>query len=125
MRLITLNIWGGHVHGPLLQFIKNHQLVDVFCFQEVYRNAEEMITIEDRKVSLNIFNELQLALPNHTGYFRPAVDGVFGMSIFINKQIEVLGEGDYPIYQNRDYSGRGPEHSRILQWIKCRAGNQE
>lgn len=124
MRLITLNIWGGHVREPLHQFIASQQNVDIFCFQEVYHNAKEKISTEDRIVSLNIFSELQALLPNHTGYFRPIVDDIYGMSIFINNRIEVLGEGDYLIHHNPNYSGRGPTHSRILQWIKCRIGEE-
>lgn len=119
MKLITLNIWGGHVRDPLHQFISNHQKIDIFCFQEVYHNAKEMITIEDRKVSLNIFSELQTLLPNHIGYFKPVVDGIYGISMFINKQINVLAEGLSIIHDNPTYSGRGPSHSRILQWAKC------
>ena len=119
MKLITLNIWGGHVRDPLHQFILNHHNVDIFCFQEVYHDAKEMITIEDRKVSLNIFSELQELLPNHTGYFKPVVDGIYGISMFIKKQINVLAEGDCIIHDNPTYTGRGPSHSRILQWAKC------
>jgi len=119
MRLITLNIWGGYIRDPLHQFIASHQSIDIFCFQEVYHNANEMITIEDRKVSLNIFAELQALLPNHMGYFRPVVDNVYGISMFINKKINVSEEGDYLIHNNPNYPGRGPTHSRILQWIKC------
>lgn len=119
MKLITLNIWGGHVREPLHQFISNHQHIDIFCFQEVYHNAKEMISIENRKVSLNIFSELQTLLSNHTGYFKPVVDGIYGISMFIKNQIAVLDEGDYVIHDNPTYSGRGPTHSRILQWAKC------
>src|SRR5690606_28305020 len=120
MRLITLNIWGGHVREPLHQFISSHQDIDIFCFQEVYHNAKEKISTEDRMVSLNIFSELQHLLPQHTGYFRPIVDNIYGMSIFIKNKIEVLEEGDHLIHPNPTYPGRGPTHSRILQWVKCR-----
>ena len=112
------------MRDPLHQFISSHQNVDIFCFQEVYHNAKEMITREDRKVSLNIFAELQALLPNHTGYFRPVVDDIYGISIFIKNNIEVLGEGDFLIHHNPDYPGYGPTHSRILQWIKCRVDDQ-
>lgn len=124
MKLITLNIWGGHVRDPLHQFIVSHQSVDIFCFQEVYHNANEMITIEDRKVSLNIFAELQELLPNHMGYFRPVVDNIYGISMFINKKINVSEEGASLIHNNPNYPGRGPTHSRILQWIKCDIDDQ-
>lgn len=39
MKLMTLNIWSGHVHAPLLAVMQKHQEVDIFCLQEVYHNA--------------------------------------------------------------------------------------
>jgi hypothetical protein len=83
-----------------------------------------MITIEDRKVSLNIFSELQALLPDHRGYFRPVVDNIYGISMFINKKIDVSEEGDYLIHDNPNYPGRGPTHSRILQWVNCEIEDQ-
>lgn len=125
MKLITLNIWGGHVREPLHRFIASHQDVDIFCFQEVYHNAKEMISIEDRKVSLNIFSELQALLPSHNSYFRPVVDNIYGISIFIKKDLLVIDEGYYVIHHNPDYPGKGPAHSRILQWLRFRADKDE
>ena len=82
-----------------------------------------MISLETRKVTLNIFSELQDLLPNHAGYFRPVVDDIYGIGMFINKRIQVVDEGNYPIYHNAAYPGRGPAHSRILQWAKCGVDN--
>jgi endonuclease/exonuclease/phosphatase family metal-dependent hydrolase len=119
MKLITLNIWGGHVRSPLLEFIKSHQDIDIFCFQEMYRNAPKKISDEDRKLSLNIFTEFQDLLPAHSGYFRPVIDEVYGIGMFIRKGIKILGEGEIKIHLNPDYPGYGPTHPRNLQWAKC------
>ena len=119
MKLITLNIWGGHVRDPLLNFIKAYQDIDIFCFQEVYHNAQSKISTEDRPVSLNIFSELQRLLPEHQGFFRPVVNDIFGIGLFIKKTIDVLQEGEITIYDNPSYPGRGPTHSRNLQWLEC------
>jgi endonuclease/exonuclease/phosphatase family metal-dependent hydrolase len=119
MKLITLNIWGGHVRNPLLNFIKSQSDIDIFCFQEVYHNAHEKISSEDRKVSLNIFSELRDLLPEHNAFFRPVVENVFGIGTFVKKDLDVLGEGDISIHVNHQYSGRGPTHSRNLQWLEC------
>lgn len=124
MKLITLNIWGGHVYDPLIQFIKKHSEIDIFCFQEVYHNAPYKISTEDRKVSLNVFSELQQLLPHHAGYFRPVVDNIYGISIFVKNTIEVLKEGEITIHTNPAYQGRGPAHSRNLQWLECRINDQ-
>lgn len=124
MKLITLNIWGGHVNDPLLKFIESHRSVDIFCFQEVYHNAKYKISSEDRQVNLNIFSEIQSLLPEHVGYFRPVVDNIYGIGTFVKKGIDVLEEGEISIHDNPNYSGRGPTHSRNLQWLTCRVSEQ-
>jgi endonuclease/exonuclease/phosphatase family metal-dependent hydrolase len=125
MKLITLNIWGGHVRQPLLEFIKANDQIDIFCFQEVYHQAQTKVSTEDREVSLNIFSELQSLLPAHKGYFRPAVNDIYGISIFVKNNISVLDEGEISIYHNPNYSGLGPTHSRNLQWVDCVIDDQK
>lgn len=119
MKLISLNIWGGHLSKPLLQFIKDHKDVDIFCFQEVYHNAPEKVSTEDRENHLSIFSEIQKILDQHMGFFKPAVKGVYGLAAFVKKDIMVSREGDTTIHHNPDYPGLGPTHSRILQWLEC------
>ncbi len=123
MKLITLNIWGGHVRLPLLDFIAANRDIDIFCFQEVYHQAPRKISDDDREVSLNIFSELQSLLPEHQAFFSPVVEGIYGIGMFIKKGIEVLEEKAVQIHDNPNYSGLGPTHSRILQWVKCRINN--
>lgn len=124
MKLITLNIWGGHINQPLLAFIKACQDIDIFCFQEVYHKAEKKISSEDRPVNLNVFAELQQLLPQHIGYFRPVVNNIYGIGMFVKNNITVLGEGDITIHENPNYPGLGPTHSRNLQWLKCSIGDE-
>lgn len=123
LKLITLNIWGGHIEQPLLQFFHDSQAVDVFCLQEVYHQAPMMITNEDRFVSLDIFSKIQEAIPQHQGYFRPVIRGIYGIAMFIKKDWHVLDEGEMTIYQNDHYPGIGPTHSRILQHAKIQRYN--
>lgn len=124
MKLITLNIWGGHVRGPLLEFISSHQEIDIFCLQEVYNNAQNQMSDDARQVCLNIFSEMQARLPDHKPFFRPVTEDAYGIGMFVKKNIDVLEEGDINIYENPHYSGQGPTHSRKLQWMKCRHNNQ-
>lgn len=124
MKLISLNIWGGHIHQPLLEFVTARQDVDIFCLQEVYHNAPKMITNEDRTVQLNILAELHACLPNHEVYFRPVVNNIYGIAALVSKDFQVLDEGEVSIYTNPDYTGVGPKHSRNMQWINFQAGEQ-
>jgi endonuclease/exonuclease/phosphatase family metal-dependent hydrolase len=121
MKLISLNIWGGHVRQPLFDFIKAHPEIDIFCLQEVYHNAPAKISRDDREVYLNIFSEIQALLPEHRGFFRPVVNNIYGIASFVRNSIEVITEDEIQIYKNPEYSGLGPAHSRNLQWLECRA----
>jgi endonuclease/exonuclease/phosphatase family metal-dependent hydrolase len=121
MKLITLNIWGGQLREPLLDFLHRHRDVDIFCLQEVYYNAKKMITEEDRSVSLNIFSQIMQTLPEHQGYFCPAVNGIYGIAKLVHHSVPTHASGELPIYINAEYTGIGPSHNRLLQWIDCGA----
>ncbi len=123
MKLISLNIWGGHVKQALLQFIASYRDVDIFCFQEVYHQAPYKISTDDRAVHLDIFTELRTLLPEFYALFKPVVHNFYGIGVFVKKTVEILEEGDISIYENSNYSGIGPTHSRNLQWIKCRSNH--
>jgi endonuclease/exonuclease/phosphatase family metal-dependent hydrolase len=124
MKLITLNIWGGHVKEPLLEFVAAHQTCDIFCLQEVYHNAPQKISREDRIVCLDIFSQLQRLLPSHQPHFHPVVGEHYGVAMLIDKKVLVQDVGKVDIYINPHYPGQGPAHSRILQWAKCQSGNR-
>ncbi len=124
MKLITLNIWGGHVYHPLLEFIKLNKSVDIFCFQEVYSNASYKTSTDERSVSLNIFSELQDILTEHNGFFVPAIENIYGICVFIKKDIEIIEQGSTLIHDNPEYTGIGPTHPRVLQWLKCKINDQ-
>lgn len=117
MKLITLNIWGGAVHEPLLKFIAEHRDVDIFCLQEVYDQAPHKISRDDRKVYLNILSEIKKSLPDHMSYFRPVVNNNYGIAMLVNKNIDVIGEGEEEIHYSPDFPGMGPDHTRNLQWL--------
>lgn len=125
MKLISLNLWGGRVHEPLVRFLnKNAEEVDVFCFQEIYHNATDTMSDELKKPRLNLFTELQQLLPNHIAFFRPTIKDVYGIGIFVHKKIQVLQEGEVIIHSNPSYPGHGGNHSRNLQWIECKRGGK-
>lgn len=121
MQLITLNIWSGQITEGLLDFIKKYQYVDFFCLQEVYHRAPYKTSTDDNPVCLNILDQIAAQLPNHRFFFRPVVDNVYGLAVFVKKDIELLNEGEVVIYENPDYEGKGPRHHRNLQWVECRS----
>jgi len=124
MKLITLNLWGGHLRNQLFKFINNNKDVDIFCLQEVYHNAHRTIVYENRDLSLHIFSDLQKLLPHHYAIFKPAVENVYGIAMLIKNSIDIIGEGDINIHQKQHYPGVGHNHSRNLQWIECQFDNK-
>ena len=126
LAVMTLNIWEGRILTPLLEFIKAHRDTDIFCFQEVYSQAtlKGVENAENPKCP-NIQERLLEFLPKHRAYFRPVVNGTYGISTFVHEDIKVPAEGEYPIYTNLNYSGQGPSHSRILQWLEFSTGRRD
>lgn len=109
MKLVSLNIWGGKVHEPLLDFIKNSsQNVDIFCLQEVYKCPVDKLIHRD--MHSYIFNEISSLLPDHKGYFAPhlkqhdrekQVDFTLesGLGMFIRKSLMVKETGTFFVYR--------------------------
>lgn len=119
MKLITLNIWGGCLRNSLLRFIHNNKHVDILCLQELYYNAHRALTKEQKELSLNIFSDLKKLLPNHQAIFKPAVENVYGIGMFIRNSIDIISEGEINIHRDK-----GPNHDRNMQWIECCANNK-
>jgi len=119
MKVISLNIWGGHLYQPLIQFFKYNHDVNIFCLQEVYHNAIEVVSTEDRFHHLNILEALSKILPYHHVSFCPVVNNSYGLAMLIHQDVEVLMEDTLMIYENPDYIGKGPTHKRVLQFMKC------
>jgi endonuclease/exonuclease/phosphatase family metal-dependent hydrolase len=119
MKIITLNTWGGRIHKPLLDFIRGHENVDVFCFQEVYNKAEgkESDYLEDAH---DLHNDLNAILEGHNDFFAPHLEDWYGLSMFVNKKIKVKDSGEEFVYKHKDYypEGNVGNHARNIQYIQ-------
>ncbi len=124
MKLISLNIWGGRIREPLLKFITNYKDVNIFCFQELYNNANDPMSGEQRQPDLTIFTELKKLLPNHSAFFRPTIRNEYGIGMFVKKEIEVVEEGEIILRSVPNFSGSGGDHTRNMQWVKCSVNNK-
>jgi endonuclease/exonuclease/phosphatase family metal-dependent hydrolase len=124
LKLMSLNIWEGHLCHDLLRFLETVKEVDIFCFQEVYSKAPYPISTCGNKITLDIFERIAERLSDHVGYFSPLVHGFYGNAIFLRRDIKVQEKGEVPIYVNPQYQGTGPRHNRAIQWLKCQGNNQ-
>jgi len=119
MKVITLNTWGARVKEPFVEFIKEYQDVDIFCFQEVYDKSQEILSGEFPDSNHNLFSELCELLPNHKGFFRPVLENVYGIAMFVRKTYQVLEEGEILIHtRNQEGVAHDGHHDRNMQWVK-------
>ncbi|MEK6903086.1 MAG: endonuclease/exonuclease/phosphatase family protein, partial [Nanoarchaeota archaeon] len=99
MKLISLNLWGGRIYKPLIKFLRERSKdIDIFCFQEIYNNAHESMTDQPIPHRPDLFTELQKLLPEHKAFFRPVIKDVYGIGIFVKKDISVIDEGEIMIH---------------------------
>lgn len=105
MKLLSLNIWGGQVHEPLIEFIKKQsETIDIFCFQEMLngkRGEKSEVLFNAPNAVIDIYSQIQDTLLGFQGYFYPAQNEE-GLSIFIRKNITLIKEGDIFVYRSKD-----------------------
>jgi Endonuclease/Exonuclease/phosphatase family len=111
MKLISLNMWGGTVYEPLLDFIKTHAPgTDIFCFQEIYTSPENVVV---RGIHVNILETLTSMLPDFDYVFAPIQDNMadsewtntpctFGQAVFVRKFYPILEHGFKFVYRDRN-----------------------
>lgn len=122
MKLITLNSWGGRINQPLLQFIKNNDNIDIFCFQEMNNNATDDNLDSPKEEDKNLFSHIQDLLPDFTGYFSPQVPGT-GHAIFIKNEFNVDRVEVHPILAKEEIINMPDPFPRILQSIHLKDVN--
>lgn len=126
IKIMSLNIWGGRCYEKLISFIKDHQNVDIFCFQEVYSaRYQEGLTPKEPEARKDIFESIEKVLPDHNGIFCPIMGYTYGMAIFSCKTMPLLDKGVHWIYKNPKYIVDDSSHSRCLQWVILKLEGKE
>src|SRR3990167_7816423 len=99
MKLLSLNTWGGQLGKEFDDFIKEQSKnIDIFCFQEVFHKAYN-VRPQLGVVRPDLFEELEILLPEHVGHYAPSQDDDEGLAIFISKKIKVDKTGDIFVYR--------------------------
>ena len=131
MHLISLNIWGGQLYQPLVDFLDKHKNeVDVFCFQEVFEN-EENVRQFDPKTVLTL-KKIKEILKDHDGYFEdyvaPGNYGKMGLATFIRRNIDVTKRGEIFLYNPPEIEISNSDLQvlwRNLQYLLCNKDGQD
>lgn len=84
MKVLTLNLWGGRLNDTLLDFLAERTDIDIFCFQEVYRNADGLELVYTN-VNLDLYNDLVVVLPGYHSFFESLIEDYWGLALFVKK----------------------------------------
>lgn len=129
MKLLCLNIWGGQVYEPLIEFIKQQsKTIDIFCFQEMLNGKpgekSEVLT-NAPKAKIDLYSDFLSILNDYNGYFAPS-QGKEGLSMFVKKTIEVASVGDAFVYlhKNSMQKGRPETIGRNIQYLNLIYNNR-
>ncbi|MGF6171737.1 endonuclease/exonuclease/phosphatase family protein [Ensifer sp. 4252] len=141
LRILSLNVWGGKLHAPLMRYLVEVD-ADVLCLQEVVRSpgtTSDWLVYRDRDVELpqraNLFDEICTALPDHDGYFCPTARGElsdgdrsihseFGLATFVRKSCPIIGQALDFVHGSFSPNGWG-EHPRARNAHCLRLFNYE
>ncbi|HEY4502846.1 MAG TPA: endonuclease/exonuclease/phosphatase family protein [Candidatus Paceibacterota bacterium] len=134
MKIITLNLWGGIVYEPLLEFIKKHSMeTDIFCFQEVLFGDVPGVT-EIHKARMNLFTEVSANLSdfiaykyisNTTHFQREPINFKGGQAIFVRKSIPVKESGGLCSYENLPGDAvMGSKITGNMNWVNIGLGDE-
>ncbi|MEI8223589.1 MAG: endonuclease/exonuclease/phosphatase family protein [bacterium] len=127
MKILCLNTWGGRLTEKLVDFLKQHTDVDVFCFQEVYNEAHGKDTIW-MDTNFDLLNDLKKALPDYLCYYDPHLSDYWGLAMFVRKELIVLEQGEWFVHKHK---GHNYEQEKIghtaknVQYVTLKVEDQQ
>ena len=100
MKLITLNIWGGKLFEPLMDFFKKHAKdTDIFCLQEVFNNPPNIKSKVQQDAKEDVYRDISEILKEFDGYFAPTQDGEESLAMFVKKNLGVTKVDEEFVYR--------------------------
>lgn len=133
MKLVSLNLWGGKIHKPLMEFlIGQAKDTDIFCFQEML-NAPQSTEYQEGKNTLDLFLRCQQMFPEFEGFFESVeenwvedLSNPWGLAIFARRTIPISEQGEFFVFRERNTMVRQNPSTipRLVQYIKF-AHNQK
>lgn len=140
MKLICLNVWGGKVFQPLMDFIKKTAATaDIFCFQEVFDSPVKKILPGSGSRS-NFYNQIREAIPEFKGFFSASENGYdidvdcspvenninLGLALFFKPPIEVNATESFFVHETKNKNVKNKyERPRLLQRANLTLPNGE
>lgn len=126
MKLISLNIWGGRIYKPLIEFIKKSADIDIFCFQEVFNGATTTRSVHTESV-MDIFSKIADTLPGHQGIFVEEQTNEEGQAIFLRRNIKIIKTGEEFVFRFKNAMENNDSRTlgRVVQYCQIENPGRE
>lgn len=129
MKLISLNIWGGRLFEPIMEFFKKYSReIDIFCLQEVVNNPAKIKSVMQHLTQQgtsrdDIYKDISATLSKFEGYIAPRQDNE-GLAMFIKKNLSIKTINDIFVYRwkNAMINNDGSTYGVNLQYAKIEKG---
>lgn len=123
MKLVTLNLWGGRVKSAYEDFFAKYQNIDIWSFQEVYKNVSEggWLNVDNYEIDFSLHDTLKKHLNSHHVEFCQVLDNFYGIATFVNKDIKIIDRGETLVAKGDWWNledGHNRDHHRKLQWLE-------
>jgi len=142
MKLISLNIWGGRVYKPLIEYVKQlNGEIDIFCFQEFF--SSPISKFNNNGTKTDIYSEISNILKDYYAFFAPTFTGYdtnekvdfdlkFGQATFVKKSLNLISGETVFVYGQYDITPSifipgikdGLDLPRNIHLIKIKSNNK-
>lgn len=129
MKILSLNCWGGKLHEELLEFVsKSAASIDVFCFQEVWRDTgeTEFLPPFHDQTARKLFEEFRNVLVDFDGYFAQSYGDDYGLATFVSRKFDVVSAESRFVYKEGPRVNLEPgfegDHARNVQIVTLSGG---
>ncbi len=128
MKIISLNVWGGRIDKKLFSFLESRTDVDVFCFQEVYHEANGKDVLWTDSTRFDLLNDFKKILKNYQCFYHPHLGDWWGLALFVRNTILVEESGEVFVHKEKGHNfeleTRG-HTAKNLQYVKIDNGTKK
>lgn len=129
MKIISLNTWGGRAGKEgLLNFFSNHiNKIDIFCLQEIWSAPYEHLEgvriggVEAKHEEIMVYGKQEITdiMREYIPLFKPHHLDNYGLLMLVNKDLEILQEGEIFVHKEKGYLPEGDvgHHARNIQYV--------
>ncbi|MEN9647453.1 MAG: hypothetical protein RLY57_257 [Candidatus Parcubacteria bacterium] len=130
MKLVTLNTWCGRVRDKYKDFFDVYPHIDIWCFQEVFNNADTYIdpVIDHSDADKKLLGTLQSYLKDFNVEFCQVLSNFYGIASFVNKNIEIIDRGEVLVAKGDWWNltdTHNRDHHRKLQWMELKINEKK